>query len=75
MDGYLVVEFANGYLSIVGLIAFLFFELLIGGFIGAFVQDYEQKYRLPLFFLMFSSMSLLFIMLISSMGWWIYYGN
>ena len=72
MNEYGVIQFGAGYLSIPGLVLITIIEVLILLLTYGFSMEYLKQYRLPVFLLMFLSMSTLFIFMLSFMGWWIY---
>ena len=72
MNEYGVIQFGEGYLSIAGLVLITIIEVLILLLTYGFSMEYLKQYRLPVFLLMFLSMSTLFIFMLSFMGWWIY---
>ena len=72
MDAYGVVQFGNGYLSILGLILIVIIELIFISVTYGYSRGYSKENRLPVFLLMFCSISTLFIFMLTYMGWWIY---
>lgn len=72
MDDYGVVPFGDGYLSILGLILITIIELLFVFVTYGYSKGYLKENQLPVFLLMFCSISTLFIFMLSYMGWWIY---
>jgi len=72
VNEYGVIQFGAGYLSIPGLVLITIIEVLILLLTYGFSMEYLKQYRLPVFLLMFLSMSTLFIFMLSFMGWWIY---
>ena len=72
MNDYGVILFGAGYLSIPGLVLIVIAELLFALLTYGFSMEYLKQYRLPVFLLMFLSMSTLFIFMLSFVGWWIY---
>jgi membrane-associated HD superfamily phosphohydrolase len=72
MTEYGVVSIGNGYLSIPGLILILAIEIIILFLSYGYSYEYPKQYKVPVFLLMFCSISTLFIFMLSFMGWWIY---